>query len=246
VEQECLVCSGTGWKMVTRDGASAAEPCECRTAARAARIESAANIPPHYLAADFDNFLAYNDRLQNVQVIARRYAAEYPPAKGPRGLLFVGDTGSGKTHLAIAVMRHLIAAGHECVFFDYQGLLERIRSGYDPASGSASREAYRTALECEVLVLDDIGAHRVTDWVEDTITSIITQRCNENRALIATTNLRDPEAGDPPVPQGLAGDVNSRYYLAERIGFRARSRLFEMCRVVSTRGVDDYRTRRGR
>ena len=246
VQQECLTCGGTGWKMVTRDGASAAERCECLAIDRAERIQSAANIPPHYLDAGFDNFLAYNDRLQNAQVISRRYADEYPPVKGPRGLLYVGDTGSGKTHLAIAVMNRLIQNGHECVFFDYQSLLERIRSGYDPASGSASREAYRTALECEVLILDDLGAHRVTDWVEDTITSIITQRCNENRALIATTNLRDPEAGDPAVPQGLAGDVSSRYYLSERIGFRARSRLFEMCRVVSTRGVDDYRTRRSR
>jgi DNA replication protein DnaC len=232
--------------MVSRDGAEAAEPCECRARDRAARIQSGANVPPHYLNAGFDNFLAYNDRLQNAQVISRRYADEYPALKGPRGLLYVGDTGSGKTHLAVAVMNRLIENGHECVFFDYQSLLEKIRSGYDPASGSSSREAYRTVLECEVLVLDDMGAHRVTDWVEDTITSIITQRCNENRALIATTNLRDPEAGDSPIPQGMSGDVNARYYLSERIGFRARSRLFEMCRIVSTRGVDDYRTRRAR
>ena len=49
------------------------------------------------------------------------------------------------------------------------------------------KEAYRTALETDVLVLDDLGAHRVTDWVEDTVTSIITARCNHRKPLIATS-----------------------------------------------------------
>jgi hypothetical protein len=56
------------------------------------------------------------------------------------------------------------------------------------------KEAYRSALEAEILVLDDLGAHRVTDWVEDTVTSIVTHRCNHRKATIVTTNLRDPEA----------------------------------------------------
>ena len=67
----------------------------------------------------------------------------------------------------------------------------KIRSGYDAASGTSDREAYRAALEAEVLVLDDLGAHRVTEWVEDTVTSIITYRCNHRKPLIATTNLPD-------------------------------------------------------
>ena len=81
-------------------------------------------------------------------------------------------------------MKRLIARGFECVFFDYQNLLERIRSSYDQASGAAQREAYQTALDCEVLVLDDLGAHRVSDWVEDTVTSLITYRYNNNTVLM--------------------------------------------------------------
>ena len=45
------------------------------------------------------------------------------------------------------------------------------------------------ALDSEVLLLDDLGAHRVTDWVQDTVTSIVTHRCNNQKPLIATTNL---------------------------------------------------------
>ena len=96
------------------------------------------------------------------------------------------------------------------------------------------------------LFLDDLGAHRVTDWVEDTVTSLITYRYNQNKPLITTTNLRDSEAGDAPAAGAASGDLTSRYYLTERIGSRARSRLFEMCRTISTRGVEDYRVRKNR
>jgi DNA replication protein DnaC len=78
------------------------------------------------------------------------------------------------------------------------------------------------------------------------VTSLITYRYNQNKPLITTTNLRDPEAGDSPLGSGMAGDLASRYYLTERIGSRARSRLFEMCRTISTRGVEDYRIRKNR
>ena len=63
----------------------------------------------------------------------------------------------------MAALRGLIGKGYEGIFFDFQTLLNQIRSGYDHASGSMDREAYRTALEAEVLVLDDLGAHRITD-----------------------------------------------------------------------------------
>ncbi len=248
----CPVCGGTGWKMVTKDGLDGAERCDCLSADRGNRLLAKAAIPPIFKNASFDNFSTLPENpvahrsLQTAASVAAAYAREFPYGTKKQGLLFIGDPGTGKTHLAVSVLKRLMARGFECVFFDYQNLLERLRSSYDSASGSAHREAYQFALDCEVLLLDDLGAHRVSDWVEDTITSLITYRYNNNKAVIATTNLRDPEAGDAPIPGGIGGDVGSRYYLTERIGSRARSRLFEMCRVISTRGVEDYRIRKGR
>jgi DNA replication protein DnaC len=106
-------------------------------------------------------------------------------------LLLVGSPGTGKTHLAVAALRILIGKGFEGLFFDYKTLLDRIRTSYDPTSGQSDKEVYRSVLDAEVLLLDDLGAHRINDWVEDTVTSIITHRCNQQRPLIATTNLPD-------------------------------------------------------
>jgi DNA replication protein DnaC len=82
--------------------------------------------------------------------------------------------------------------------------------------------------------------------VEDTVTAIITERCNNRRPLIATTNLPDPEVGDGMVERdtGLPGTAYAKVSLAQRLGERARSRLFEMCRVVRMPSVEDYRLRK--
>jgi DNA replication protein DnaC len=144
----------------------------------------------------------------------------------------------------VAALRRIIAKGFQGVFFDYQNLLERIRSGFDPTSGSSDREAYRTAIDAEVLLLDDLGSHRVLEWIEDVVTSIITQRCNNRRALIATTNLPEPESGDKISRKMPDGTTDYRRTLADHIGERARSRLFEMCKVVRMPLVRDYRIRK--
>src|SRR5262249_37216719 len=149
---------------------------------------------------------------------AKAFARDFPDVKPP-GLLLIGDPGVGKTHLAIGVMKQLLDKGHECLFFDYQNLLDRIRSGYDSTAGTADREAYRAALDAPVLVLDDLGAHRVTEWVEDTVTSIITYRCNNRKPLIATTNLPDHDVGGKEIEYtGAGGTPVYKKTLAEMIG----------------------------
>ena len=248
----CPKCHGTGFVIVEGANLSGARACECRFTGRAARMEERSQIPPLYRNTSFDNFsvpgpenpIARRD-LTNILLAVKNYVRDFPNDSRP-GLLLIGEPGTGKTHLAVAALRKILEKGFECLFCDYQTLLNSIKSGYDPASDSADREAYKTALDSEVLLLDDLGAHRVTKWVEDTITSIITYRCNHRKPLIATSNLPDPDAGSVVTQKSALGNVEYRETLAERVGPRARSRLFEMCTVVRMPLVEDYRIRKAR
>jgi DNA replication protein DnaC len=236
--ENCLRCGGTGWIFKTVDEVEVVNRCTCDEETRAERFAARSGIPPLYANASTENFSLPKDNpiahrgLAGVMLTVRTFVREYP-AVDKAGLLFIGETGVGKTHLAVAALNALIQRGFEGVFFDYQTLLDRIRSGYDRSSGSMDKEAYRLALDCEILLLDDLGAHRVTDWVEDTVASIITHRCNHRKPVIVTTNL--------PAPGNESNKAKDS--LSDRIGVRAWSRLNEMCKVVQMPNVEDYRVR---
>jgi DNA replication protein DnaC len=106
-------------------------------------------------------------------------------------------------------------------------------------------EILRPVFDTEVLVLDELGAVRSTEWVFDTVNYILNSRYNDNKTTIITTNFPDkPEQGrveeDNPRSYSAADRAARRETLGDRIGERMRSRLHEMCKKVEMEG-DDYR-----
>jgi DNA replication protein DnaC len=172
-------------------------------------------------------------------MIVAKWAAEYPLDR--TGLLLLGGSGLGKTHLSVAAIKELTRKGIHCLFCDYQELLKRIQNSYNPSSQTTEMELLRPAFETEVLLLDDLGATKPSDWVWDTVTFILNSRYNSNRATVITANFFDGPSARAEGIHGLARATRADT-LGDRVGERMRSRLFEMCRFIPMDGKD-YRER---
>lgn len=142
----------------------------------------------------------------------------------------MGPVGVGKTHLSVAILRGLVEKGIGCLFYEFGSLLKEIQDSYNPVSQTSELKVLAPVYQAEVLVLDELGASKPTDWVRDTMMQIINTRYNDRKLTIFTTNYLDARRNE------------KEETLEDRIGVRLRSRLFEMCRTVQIDG-EDYRRR---
>ena len=245
---ECPICSGTGWKPVEIPGKTRrVTRCDCRTDARLSLLLQAAHLPlryEHCTLADFaTDFTGAHRSLAAARLAAGRFVEEYPLEK--TGLLFIGPIGTGKTHLAVGIIQELVSSkGVACLFCDYRELLKEIQNSYNSSVQATELEILRPVFEAEVLVLDELGAVKPTEWVWDTVSHILNSRYNEKKTTIITTNFLNLPPGDPAVRDGRASAAEAARLaarnetLGDRITERMRSRLHEMCRVVQLEGAD--------
>jgi DNA replication protein DnaC len=221
----CTICDDTGWKPVVHDGVRRVVRCDCWRESEVARILTESGIPPRYLRCDLDTFRDYNDSLVAAVNKAKALVEAFPIVD--KGLVFVGQPGVGKTHLAVSILKRIVLrAGVGALFFDTRNLLARIRNTYNPIVKTTEASVIRPVMETDFLVLDDLGAERPTEWVEDTMNLVINTRYNMKRITVFTSNY--PLRSAPKVPTETLG---------ERIGGRIYSRLFEMCDFVEMKGV---------
>jgi len=251
--ENCTVCRGTGWKLVARaDGApgSVAVACDCGMEERAARVMERAHIPKRYEHCDFESYVTdladgktwtaqHSQSLKQAKLLAQGFVRDYP-GSAEKGLLLIGPSGVGKTHLAVASLKELIRRGHAGLFCDYRELLKEIQASYNPASESTEMGILEPIRTAEILVLDDLGASKPSTWVLDIIGLVLNARYNERRVTILTTNYFDEEPNAEPAPRLPGGQrvAVREDGLADRIGARMRSRLYEMCRTVEVFAPD--------
>ena len=246
---ECAACGGAGMMLVTdAEGRRVARPCACQQQLRQRFRVKAARIPKRYEHCVLESFTVLpsaDASLGRSLAMARRFVEGYPVETEGRGLLLTGSIGVGKTHLAVGMLLALMEEkGVPGLFYDYRELLKEIQHSYNPQVNSTELEVLRPVFEAEVLVLDELGAQKPTDWVWDTVALILNTRYNDKRTTIITTNYPDlPPAG---VLTGAAAQRAAREEtLGDRIGERMRSRLAEMCVRVEMTG-SDFRQGAGR
>lgn len=209
-----------------------AHRCVCRTDDLRRRLFEQARIPRRYEECSLSNYQPAAGNASQMLAFKQAYrlVREFPANE--RGLLFAGPVGVGKTHLAVAILRGLAEKGARSLFCEYGSLLKEIQDSYNPVSRTSAMDVLGPAYEADVLVLDELGASKPTEWVLDTMTHIIGRRYNDKKLTILTTNYLGER-------QNPAGET-----LQDRIGARLRSRLYEMCGTVFVEG-EDYRRRLG-
>jgi DNA replication protein DnaC len=226
--EACSYCFGSGMEVVAGKGA---RRCRCRAGDQRTKLLEAARIPRRYELCSLQNFFPVQGKYYTIQGNAFRFAYTlarmYPAVE--RGLLLMGPVGVGKTHLSVAIIRDLIEKkGIQCLFYEFGTLLKEIQNSYNPISQTSELKVLAPVFDAEVLVLDELGASKPTDWVRDTMMQIINTRYNDKKLTIFTTNYLDTRRAERDET------------LEDRIGVRLRSRLYEMCKTIQIEG-EDYR-----
>jgi DNA replication protein DnaC len=221
----CTVCNDTYWKPVTVDGVERVVRCDCWRADLVARLAADARVPPRFARADLDNFDHDMDTQRNAWRRAMAFVEAFPVVD--KGLLFYGPHGVGKTHLAVGILKAAIRTkGARGFFFETRELLRLVRDTYNRSVEETEMEVLQPLLEADLLVLDDLGAERTSEWVQETLGLVVNTRYNARRPTIFTSNLVDlPDSTDP------------RTFIFQ-LGARTRSRLIEMCEWVEIQGAD--------
>jgi DNA replication protein DnaC len=189
-------CDGSTWILDEKSGQ--ARPCGCREQ----RIRQAASggvgtgIGRRFLEVSFER-----EPIVSLDSVVLRQVRGFVRSlednlEAGRGLWFDGPVGTGKTSLAILVAKAAKQAGRSYAVYPVPRLLAEIKRTFDRDASDSYLGFFRRLCSVDLLVLDDLGAERQTEWVLEQLYSIVNERWQDRRSIVVTTNIpeRDPEA----------------------------------------------------
>jgi DNA replication protein DnaC len=216
---ELDVCDGSGW-IETEPGT--AKPCACRgiKAKRAASRKLGTGIPKRFRGVGFDRQpIADMDKGLLTPVRAFIRNIDHNLDEG-RGFWFFGDVGTGKTSLAMLVSKSALESGRSVAIYSMPRLLADIKETYEDRSERSYMQLFERLCSVDLLHIDDLGAEKRTEWVLEQLYAIVNERWQEQKSMVVTTNLLDPDE------------------LRAQIGARTVSRVTEMCVQIPIMGRD--------
>lgn len=186
------------------------------------KLMEASGISSRFREKTFGNFKTTPQTLEAFN-ICRNFVIGYKP--NVKGLRLWGNYGTGKTHLITAIVNNLLTKNVPCMFVVVPELLEYLRQGIkNEDTAQTATELINMAKKADVLVLDDLGAEKPSNWVKEQLFILINSRYENQLTTLITTNLSTAE-------------------LVEQIGQRIMSRIIEMTESIEIK-ADNHRLRK--
>ncbi len=231
---ECAVCQGTGWQLVSTSGIPLARRCTCRDLTRLIRLKDCVGIPPRYERCSIAGFCPRN--LSQIRALeeAQKFVERYPSVG--RGLLFVGPAGTGKTHLAVAILRALSSRIQEdLLFVDFTSILPP--QNVMLLDEDLRQRSERCLRQVSLLVLDNFGLGAPSPEILRSFERILEARLQRRRLTVLTgESLRCRELFQGQTPAGASQTQNFLSALPPQLLMRLLSNV----KVVTVNG-EDYR-----
>lgn len=165
------------------------------------KLFSISDLGERFKESRFGNFIG-RPGSEKALKMARKYVMEFEEW-GSDSLMLWGVPGNGKSHLAAAIANDLNERDEIVVFQSVPELLQRIRETFDRDSEESEQDIMKALLTCDLLIMDDIGAEKLTKWVEDIVFRIIDGRYRKEKPILYTSNLK---------PKFLADQLGERTY----------------------------------
>ena len=191
---------------------------------RISRLFASARIPRAY---EGDTFADYAVTAANRDAVN---AAHMMVADEIKGLFLHGEKGTGKTKLAAIIANERARAGSPVLFASVPDLMADIRSSFKDGTTS---EAVQAVKNTPFLVLDDLGAEKMTEWVGEQLFCIVNHRYNECLQTVVTSNYNPTQIIRRMATVDRGGNV-----IDDMQGQRIMSRIYGMCERVEIRGAD--------
>lgn len=190
------ICEGNGW-VLQED--NTAIPCKCRERriGKAFTRGMGTGIPERFWGVWFDR-KPICDLDQGIVGEVRRFTDGLEAnLEAGHGMWFYGEVGTGKTSLAMLVARRALEAGHSVAIYSVPRLLYELRASYDADSRESFLSLFKRLCSVDLLVLDDLGAERQTEWVVEQLYSIVNERWQNRASIVVTSNVPQPDRQGP-------------------------------------------------
>lgn len=230
----CASCNDTGLSVREVDGEPAAYPCDCKHLDRRIALFNDAAIPAKFANVWVEDLDDVHSSQKQLKYALLKYRDEY--SSSDPGYLLWGSPGVGKTHLLCGLVGYLaIERGISCRFIDFIRLVMDLKQAY--AQGKWDSDVISPLLQVDVLVIDELGKGRNSDFELGILDQLISSRYNAMKTIHCTSNYplesrRKPE--ERQYPEGVLPSAT----LKDRVGERIYSRLNEMCRFNRIEGKD--------